>query len=200
MKRAWQLGGLTFLLLTTSNVAWADMPDLSAMLNHINSQIGELSRLVAALVYMTGFFFIFTGVHKLKVFAEARNMMSSHAEMKGPLIYLLIGGLLLFWPTLVPTTLTTIYGSSSILSYSDVLPQQVGPFSEQTIQTVGHILRLIGYIAFFRGWMLMVRTAQHQVSPGTFTKAIMHIVSGICLVNLYATWQIVADFLGLMTS
>ena len=55
----------------------------ATLLANIASSVPAISKLLAAMMYLIGFMFIFRGVYGLKQFGELRTMMSVNAEMKG---------------------------------------------------------------------------------------------------------------------
>ena len=90
--------------ISGSNVINA-LGNLSAgqMLTNIANQIPNLMRLVTAIAYVLGMIFIFIAVLKMKHLGESRTMMSREHSIMGPIIYLVIGAMLLYLPSAAPT-------------------------------------------------------------------------------------------------
>ena len=167
------------------------LPD---MLHNITAQLPALVRLLTAIMYLVGFFFVFRGVLSLKQYAEMRSMMSSGTSMKEPLLYFLVGGLLIFYPSTINVGLNTLFHSTTILAYQ---PVKSGISEENEIfQDVAMVLRFIGYISFFRGMMILTHLGSQQAPPGTFGRAVAHIFGGIFLVNVFQTWEIIKSTIG----
>ena len=170
-------------------------PTFPELLHNLAQTLPAVGKLVAALMYLIGFILIFRGLYALKQYGELRTMMSVNADLKTPIILIGVGAVLIFYPTLINVSLSTVYGNTNILSYTD--NSNWSQQSNQAIEDVSLLLRLIGYISFFRGWMLMTHLAGQGSPPGTFGKALMHIIGGILLVNIIATWDIIETTLGL---
>lgn len=170
-----------------------NFPTFSFFLQHIQSQIPTLSTFISALMYLVGTVFIFRGVIALKQYGQS-GANASQGGLKPALIYLSVGAGLIFYPSMINTSLNTIFGSNNIIAYTN--NEGLTNQSKLILQTVELLLRLIGYVAFFRGWVLMTQLAGQQSQPGTLGRALSHIFGGIFLINVYATWQIVVTFLG----
>lgn len=168
---------------------------VNALVNFTKNQEPHLILFLTAFVYLAGFFFIYRAVAELKQYGEMRSMMSSGTSLKAPLIYFFVGCLLIFYPSTINMGLTTIYNGTGITPYvanDGILPKS----ATTTIQALGFILRLIGYISFFRGWIVLTQLASQSSPPGTFWKGVTHIIGGILLVNIFATWDIVKGSFG----
>jgi intracellular multiplication protein IcmC len=168
--------------------------DFTSMLHALKTEIPALTSMVTALMFLTGFIFIFRALYALKLYGEARTMMSSNAELKGPLILFLVGTILLFYPTLFSTSLSSIFGTSNILAY---IPSASDTAQEQEVmKDVGMIIQFVGVVAFFRGWLIVQALAGHS-QQASLGKALTHIIGGILLVNVFATWNVLKSALGL---
>jgi len=120
-------------------------------------------------------------------------MMSSSAELRGPLIHLFVGISLMFYPTLMNVSLSTLYGSGNLLSYESSQNAELDGIVEDAIM----IIRLVGFVGFFRGMILLARFGGHGSQPGTFAKAITHIIGGIITINVVGSWNIFKGLFGL---
>lgn len=139
---------------------------------------------------------VFRGVLEMKQYGEMRTMNSSQARMKPMIMYLIIGAALLFYPTMINTSLNSVFGSNNILRYSSQSGSS-NPVGTHLLETVILVLRLIGYVAFFRGWMILSQLANQQAQPGTLGRALSHLFGGIFLVNVYSTWLIIISIFGI---
>lgn len=135
------------------------------ILANIANQLEPVQRLITGGAYLIGCAFIFKAIYSLKVYGEARTMMSSNTSIKEPVMYLMVGALLIYFPSLVSSVLQTTFGYSNPLAYSggvssgsDTISALFGSGS-----LVGRplvmIIRVIGLIAFVRGWVLIARSA-----------------------------------------
>jgi len=167
---------------------------LEQLTRNLAAATPALQQLIFAAMYLTGILFAFLGIHKLKHYGDMRTMMTSSAELKGPLLYLLTAACFLFFPSTFSTLLQTFFNSSTLLSYQ-VVPEFGSNFN-MMLKSLGLIVQLVGVIAFFRGWLLIIRLANHGAQPGTFGKAVTHIVGGIFAINIFFTWEILEKTFG----
>lgn len=166
---------------------------LTEVLHNLALNMGSVEYLVRALMFIIGMFFIYQGLYKLKQYGEQRSMMSHHAELKGPILFLVIGAALMYYPTLINVSLQTVYNTTNILGYPKV---NIINQNKQLVTDIGMILKVIGYIAFLRGWVYLTRLGGQSAQPGTLSKALTHIIGGILLINAFATWDIISNTLG----
>lgn len=146
-----------------------------------------LYKLVTGGTFLLGLFFAFRGVFLLKEYGAMRTMMSSQTSIIPPLVNIFVGLALLYWKVMLDAFLITIFGSTSL----DQKPLGTTEIEEE----LALIIRLFGFIAFVRGWILLSRAASHGAQPGTLTKSLMYMFSGIFLINIYGTWTILQSLL-----
>lgn len=170
------------------------IPNIAGFLHNLAATTPIMTRVLFGAMYVAGFCFLFGGVYKLKHYGDIRTMMSSSAELRGPILYLFVGACLVFYPHIITIGLNTVYGKNEILSYT---PQNVSPIYNQMFQDIGYLLRLVGFVAFFKGLMMLTRLSNHSSPPGTFGKALTHIIGGLLAVNLFGTWDILKSTIGL---
>jgi intracellular multiplication protein IcmC len=140
-----------------------------------------------ASAYLFGLVFIFRGVYGLKVYGDMRTMMSSGSNIKGPLILLLVGSALMFFPTTKSVFLETTFGvgQQTPLSYDSVTGMDV-----QTFRALLGFVQLVGVISFVRGWIILAHSASPS-SQSQFPKAIIHIIAGLLAINIQGTINVV---------
>lgn len=188
-----KLTAVFILGLLCSQAAYAQaIPDLATMLENLSTTIPNLMRLVTALSYVMGIFFIYRGILAMKQYGESRTMMSTQHELKGPLIILAVGSALLYLPSSVAAGLSTFWDTTTPYVY---LPDIEDPWSN-LIKDCFMILELIGTIAFIRGLIILSQLAGHG-QAGTFGKGLSHIVGGILCINMYGFVQAVLNTLTL---
>lgn len=169
------------------------------ILLNIANDIIPLQNLISGLAYLIGVTFIVKALYSLKVYGEARSMMSSNASVKEPLIYILIGALLIYTPTAVEIIMNTTFGYSTILSYAPIggdswFATIFG--SETEVQKpIIIIIQIIGLYAFVRGWVLIARAASQGQPPGGTGKGLVHVFGGILAMNIVGTIQIINNTL-----
>ncbi|HBD9254156.1 TPA: type IVB secretion system protein IcmC/DotE [Legionella pneumophila] len=171
------------------------------ILANIANQLEPVQRLITGGAYLIGCAFIFKAIYSLKVYGEARTMMSSNTSIKEPVMYLMVGALLIYFPSLVSSVMQTTFGYSNPLAYSggvssgsDTISALFGSGS-----LVGRplvmIIRVIGLIAFVRGWVLIARSASQGQPPGGTGKGLIHVFGGILAINIVGTVDMINNTL-----
>lgn len=169
------------------------VPTAESMVANIATQVPAVMKLVTALAYVMGFYFIFYGLMKLKQYGEQRTQMSSDHSMMGPLILLTVGALLIYLPTTVQVGLTTFWSNPSPYGYVTQTDEWGALY-----KTVFLIIQLLGTIAFIRG-LVILSGLSGQSQQGTFGRGMTHIIGGIFCINLYQFVQVVLSTLGIQT-
>jgi intracellular multiplication protein IcmC len=170
--------------------------DLGTMLINLNQEVPGLMRLVTAIAYVMGFFFTYKGILSLKEYGESRSMMSSQHDLKSPLLYLFVGAAMLYLPSTIQTGLSTFWTSPNPYGYVN---SATDPWSELS-NACFLLIQLIGVIAFIRGLVIFTHLGgQGGHQPGTFGRAMAHVVGGILCINLYDFLQAILGSLGIGT-
>ncbi|MBA2651244.1 MAG: type IV secretion protein IcmC [Tatlockia sp.] len=167
------------------------------ILNNIAANLLPVERLVSAAAYLIGLAFAFKAIYALKTYAETKSSMSAgNSSLKEPLIYMIVAAILIYSVTGVKIILQTTFGSSSLMQYAPIdskipgIGTWFGPGS-----LIGRpltiIIKVIGVIAFVRGWILIARTASTGQPPGGTGKGLMHVIGGILAMNIVATLVII---------
>jgi intracellular multiplication protein IcmC len=170
------------------------------ILTNIANSLAPVERLITGGAYLMGCAFIFKAIYSLKIYGEAKTMMSSNTSLKEPLSYLLVGAVFIYFPTAFEMLLQTSFGYSNVLQYAPVNS------SNQAIDTlfgsgsaVGRplslIIQVIGLIAFVRGWVLIARSASQGQQPGGTGKGLMHVFGGILAINIVGTLNMINNTL-----
>lgn len=170
------------------------------ILTNIAKTLEPVERLLTGAAYLIGLAFAFKAIYTLKVYGEARTMMSSNASIKEPVVYLMVAAIFIYFPTGLGMILQTTFGDSSILQYAPINSQN------STIDTlfgggsvVGRpltmLIQVIGLVAFIRGWVLIARSASQGQPPGGTGKGLVHVFGGILAINIVATLRIINNTL-----
>lgn len=169
------------------------------ILLNIANDIVPLQNLITGLAYLIGVTFLVKALYSLKVYGEARSMMSSNSSIKEPVLYMLIGALLIYTPTAVEIMMNTTFGYSTILSYAPISGSSwfsTAFGSDTQIQKpLILIIQIIGLYAFVRGWVLIARAASQGQPPGGTGKGLVHVFGGILAMNIVGTIQIINNTL-----
>lgn len=173
------------------------------VLNNLAHSLGPVENLVVGAAYLMGLAFAFKAIYCLKVYGEARTMMSSNTSIKEPAVYLMVSAILLYFKTGLQVILNTTFGAGS---YSQILAYAPIHSGNSTLDalfgsnsTVGWaltvIIQTIGVIAFVRGWVLIARSASQGQPPGGTGKGLMHVFGGILALNIVGTLEIINNTL-----
>ncbi len=171
------------------------MPNIPDIIKHLSEQVPDFWRLTTAVTFVMGLFFTLRSFFEFKIYGEMRVMMSSSTNIMKPLSTLLVAIMLLFWPDVVHNAMITFFQHPRPYSATHE------GFDISSIYVIlGHVIQIVGFIAFIRGWILLARSAhQGGQQPGMIGKGITHIMGGIFAVNIFETWRIIQATFGLST-
>ena len=170
------------------------------VLSNIASNMTPVEHLISGAAYLIGLFFIVKAVSALKSIGESRSSGSTNGTMKEPLIYFLVGAMLLYLPTAVDIMMQSTFGYSNILAYSsissksstlDILFGQNSAVGE----SLAIIIQVIGLVSFIRGWVLISHSASQGQPPGSMAKGLIHVFGGILAMNIVGTIEIINNTL-----
>lgn len=173
--------------------------DLDLMLNNLTAAFTNVRQLILAISFVCGVTLLVRGVMMYRIFANQTFGSAQRGELAGPLVHMVIGAILMYYPSTVKTTLTTIFGTNTITPADEILAYESVQDSEKWARissVVVMYLQLIGYIAFIRGWIILSKMGHSGAQPGSIGKGLIHVIGGILLVNVVATFQILATTFG----
>jgi intracellular multiplication protein IcmC len=187
---------LFFLLLCSIPVYAADtkVSGLSAMdmLINISKQVPQLMRLITAIAYVLGMYFIINGIISLKHLGESRTMMSQEHSLTGPLVYIMVGSLLLYLPSSVQLGMNTFWTSPCPYCYA-----VSGDQWTQFLSICYTVVQLFGVVAFIRGLVTLTHLGgRGGGAPDTLAKGLTYIIAGIFCINIYQFVQVILFTLG----
>ncbi|MDP1573958.1 MAG: hypothetical protein Q8L78_03365 [Coxiellaceae bacterium] len=139
-----------------------------------------------------GVCFTLGGLFQLKKVGENR-MGGGQSGATGPLLMLLCGALLFILPSFMGAFGLALFGSVNDLGYDGT-----GTDSGELMAAVLMFVRLIGVGSFMRGIVLISRSGGHQAQPGTLSKAVVHMISGLLCLHIEGTIYIFEELLGLV--
>lgn len=167
--------------------------DANQILINISTQIGPFQTLVKGAAYLLGLGFVGKGLYHLKVYGEARAMMSVQTSIRTPVTYFVVGAMLIYLPTAVDIMMMTTFGTDSLMAYPG---NDKGLFAT-TMNAVFLIVRFIGLVSFVRGWVLLAQSASQSGSqPGSFGKGVTHIIGGALALNIVLFVKVMSNTLG----
>ncbi len=170
------------------------------LLKNISESVYPLERLVTGAAYLIGCMFLFKAIYSLKIYGEARSMMSSSTSVKEPIVYLVVGVMLIYFPTALSIMLKSTFDVTNPLQYAPTDSKNIPiDYLFGTGSSIGRplamLIQLIGLIAFVRGWVLIARSASQGQPPGGTGKGLVHIFGGILAVNIVGTLQMINNTL-----
>ncbi len=170
------------------------------ILKNIAQNLEPFERLLTGGAYVIGIAFAFKAIYTLKVYGEARTMMSSNASLKEPIVYLLVSAIFIYFPTALAVLLQTSFGDSNVLEYAPINSKNdtINAFfgsGSPVARPLTMIIQVIGLVAFIRGWILIARSAGQGQPPGGTGKGLVHVFGGILAINIVATIQVINNTL-----
>jgi intracellular multiplication protein IcmC len=163
------------------------------MINRIAGQIPSLMRMVTAIAYVMGMYFIYHGLMKLREFAEQRTMMSSQHHLKEPMTFIVIGALLLYLPTSVQVGMSTFWADPNPYGYVQEQDQW-----SQFLANCFLVVQLFGTIAFIRGLVILSHGGGHG-GQSSFGKGLTHVIGGLFCINIYQFVKVILFTIGIQT-
>lgn len=162
------------------------------ILTNIANSLAPVERLITGGAYLIGCAFLFKAIYSLKVYGESRTMMSNSASVKEPIIYAMVGALLIYFPSTFKLLMQSSFGYENVLQYA---PMNSRNSAFDTLFGSGSavgapltmIIQVIGLIAFVRGWVLIARSASQGQQPGGTGKGMVHVFGGILAINIVGT-------------
>ena len=172
-------------LLIIANSAYA-APGIGEMFANFQASAEALIKLIRAASYIIGLYLIVAAIFKFTQLSGQSQM-----TMKTPIVMFLSGiGVFALTGSLsvVSQTLAMGDGPGSLL-----MPSGGGMAAATSAAIMGVLtfIRMVGYIAFIRGWLLLNQNGQGK--EGTIGKALTHIAGGVAAINITITAKILAN-------
>lgn len=159
----------------------------------------NLESLVIAMSYVIGVTLIIRGIMMYRIFANQTYGSAQRGEIAGPLVFLVVGTVLIYFPSTISASVNTLFGTSQIAGFESLVSyQNVGPSVRLHLlqDVIISYVQLIGLIAFIRGWVILSKMGHSGSQPGSIGKGVIHIVGGVILINLIGTITVLANTLG----
>lgn len=173
-----------FFLLLSSNAHAA--PGIGEMFANFQGSAEAIIRLIKASSYLIGLFLIASSIFK---FTQLGGQ--SQVTLKTPII-MFLSGIGIFALTgsisVVSQSLAMGEGPGSIL-----MPSSTGMAASASSAILGVLtfIRMVGYLAFIRGWLLLNQHGQGK--EGTLGRGLTHIAGGVAAINVTITAKILAN-------
>lgn len=176
--------------------------NLDTMLDNLTSSFDSLVMLVVAVSYVTGLSLVVRGVMMYRQFANQTMASAQRGEIAGPMVFIVVGAILIYFPSTLDTSLATLFGNvnsnnlkmaSSMIGYQSLAQ---GAEWQRIADVVVKYVQLVGLIAFVRGWIILSKMGHSGSQPGSVGKGITHIVGGVLLINVIDTFNVFATTFG----
>lgn len=148
--------------------------DFVTIIGNISQSLYPVQKLISGLAYLLGILFFITAIGKLRKIGDKRAQSSSQEKMFTPMMYILMGALLLYLPSSLHMLANTAFGVGNVISYTNYNPTNI-------YSAMGLLIRTAGVLWFVRGCVLVA----HASEPGTQEgpKGLVFIVAGILAMN-----------------
>lgn len=168
----------------------------SNVIMNIANSLAPVERLLTGGAYLMGVAFLFKAIYTLKVYGEARTMMASNSSIKEPVVYLIVSAVFIYFPTAFAVVMKSSFGYESVLAYQPVSsPNSTidALFGGDSLigRPLTMIIRIIGLVAFIRGWVLIARSAAQGQPPGGLGKGFVHVFGGTLAINIVGTLRVI---------
>ena len=169
---------------------------IQSIMDGISRSLPEMTALVTSLMYIVGFWIIFRSVYGLREAAESKQMMSQKTGIFKPIMGLIAGGALVFFPQAIHMAMGTFYAQTipkSIISYT----QNIQSDNKQLVTDILRFIQFIGLVAFFRGWIIISNLGEQSQAQGSgLGKALTHLIGGTLAMNIVGTIDILKATFG----
>lgn len=168
----------------------------TSILVNIGHSLGPVQHLLTGGAYLIGLMFVFKAIYSLKVYGESKSMMSSSNSLKEPVVYFLVGAMLVYLPSTFAAMMQSTFGYDNVLQYAPInssnqaLDALFGSGSALG-EPLCLFIQVVGLVAFIRGWVLIARSASQGQPPGGTGKGLMHVFGGILAINIVGTITVI---------
>ena len=172
---------------------------LDTAITNLSRAFSSIEHLIVAITYIIGLTLIVRGIMMYRIFANQTFGSAQRGEIAGPMVHLMVGALLLYIPSTLTTSLTTVFGSSEISPATELLNYATLSSSakwQKLTNVVIEYMLLVGLIAFVRGWVILSKMGHSGSQPGSVGKGLVHVIGGILLINIVDTVNILGCTFG----
>jgi hypothetical protein len=185
----WAILGLTVLMLMPLESQAAGMSaGVDAMFANFRDSSVALTRLIKYISYIIVLFFVINSIHKFSQLGSNQQLTP-----KVPITMFFVGVSIFSLTSVVNMATATMAmgaGPGTILMPSG---PAFGAVTAAGLQGVFLFIRLVGYIAFIRGFLLLNQAGQGK--DGTVGRGLTHIFGGVAAINITITAKILANTL-----
>ncbi|HET9843269.1 MAG TPA: hypothetical protein VFP93_01260 [Gammaproteobacteria bacterium] len=177
---------------------------IDTALANLTDAVSAIKVLVSAISFIVGIFLVFKGVTGYKIFATQTFASAQKGEFAGPLVFIIVGSILIYLPAATDVSLFTVFGknASGIPDEAKLIAYPGGGVEEKWTEIAVVLIKymkLIGFIAFVRGWIILSKMGHSGSQPGSVGKGLTHLIGGVLLMNIVDTVLILARTFGFTT-
>lgn len=164
------------------------MGDLLQLIDGVLNQLPPFYTLLGAIAFFVGVWLIVSAIRD----AARHNEGGAQGGWAPPLVKLIIGILLFSFPQVIMTLTGTFFGTNDIAQPSQIFsmaPDASSPFHEgsvsgEVVVAILTIVQFIGFIAVFRGLLLINANFAGVGQRPALGSGITHLIGGIAAVNM----------------
>lgn len=175
----------------------ASASSAAQIFSHLDESLEKVYPALEKLCWLAGVFFVLKGLYMLKKMGYKTAFMGGGAGLTGPSIVVAIGVILINTPAFIKIMLMTLFAQSGVQNTLSWEASHGGDAWYSAITPMIGLIQVIGLIAFFRGWILLVKANNENSQPGNMSKGFMHILAGVMAINITGTIDIINRSLGL---
>ncbi|MCS5708313.1 hypothetical protein CC99x_005280 [Candidatus Berkiella cookevillensis] len=173
---------------------------LDLALQNLSYAFTSLKALIVALSYVLGVGMVVRGLMMYRQLANVTMSSAQRGELAGPMVWIIVGVILVYFPRTLESSLTTVFATGDTAAASELIGYVTISGVErwrEISEIIVNYMKLIGYIAFLRGWIILSKMGHSGSQPGSIGKGIVHIVGGVLLINVIDTVNLLARTFGL---
>lgn len=165
--------------------------DIWQILLNFGDSLEDIANLVAALSYLIGVIFMMIGVKKFHASNEQRAQMFHPMEMGAPLMNIITGAALIWWPVMLDALTASLWGTANPIGYDPDIDAQY----KEIWAVILNIMKIVGLISFIRGWYCLTKAGE-QGAQGMVGKGLTHIVGGVLAFHMDAVIEVLFSTFG----
>ncbi len=146
--------------------------DLITILGNISQSLYPVQKLITGGAYILGVLFFLTAMQVKNRGSSGQS--SSQEKMFTPMMYLLVGALLIYLPSGMDLMANTAFGVGNVLTYSNYNPANI-------YSSMGFLIRTAGVLWFIRGCVLVAHSSQPGTQQGL--KGLVFLIAGVFAMN-----------------
>lgn len=177
-------------LLALPSVAFAqNAPSIDEMFANFRTSSIAIMNLVRWMALPVGLFISFRALLSLKEYTES----GGRVKLSTPIILAALGATLIAFPVATNIATETIaLGAASGTQLSRAPSGGGAPGVQAALEGILMFVKMIGHIAFFRGFLLLKGVAEGN-QQATVGRALTHIFGGAACINIDVTVEILAN-------